>query len=187
MTRAKRRASCVFALRRQSETLSCVNALEDRAEQRLVFSHQNLSEPLCLSLPLKRPDWIMSNIEDYWSKNSAFYYKKWNPGRMTRQKSSQNSRQNDEQNTAKKQPKYSQKAAKNQHHSTSSYSQIQLRVSKFLEKRQNYVTNPKKKGCCTLNYVSVFISSKDNMPTWRIIFNKLLLGYGKVLTSFISK
>ncbi|KAI8327127.1 hypothetical protein BD560DRAFT_467629 [Blakeslea trispora] len=31
------------------------------------------------------------------------------------------------------------------HHSTSSYSQIQLRVSKFLEKIQNYVTNPKKK------------------------------------------
>ena len=40
---------------------------------------------------------------------------------------------------------------------------------------------------CTLNYVSVFISSKDDMPTWRIVFNKLLLGYGKVLTCFISK
>ncbi|KAI8369085.1 hypothetical protein BD560DRAFT_424164 [Blakeslea trispora] len=63
---------------------------------------------------------------------------------------------------------------------TSSYSQIQLRVSKFLEKRQNYMTNPNKKK-------DVFISSKDNKPTWRIIFNKLLLGYGKVLTCFISK
>ncbi|KAI8327352.1 hypothetical protein BD560DRAFT_418162 [Blakeslea trispora] len=40
---------------------------------------------------------------------------------------------------------------------------------------------------CTLKYVSVFISSKDNMPTWRIVFNKLLLRYGKVLTCFISK
>ncbi|KAI8369084.1 hypothetical protein BD560DRAFT_490081 [Blakeslea trispora] len=59
MTRAKRRASCVFALRRHSETLSCVNALEDRAEQRLVFSHESLSEPLCLSLSLKRPDCIV--------------------------------------------------------------------------------------------------------------------------------
>ncbi|KAI8327563.1 hypothetical protein BD560DRAFT_494485 [Blakeslea trispora] len=45
-TRAKRRASCV-------------NAFEDRAEQRLVFSHESLSEPLCLSLSLKRPDWIV--------------------------------------------------------------------------------------------------------------------------------
>ncbi|KAI8349047.1 hypothetical protein BD560DRAFT_493002 [Blakeslea trispora] len=56
---ARRKPSCVFALGRQSGTLSCVNALEDRAEQRLVFSHESLSEPLCLSLPLKRPDWIV--------------------------------------------------------------------------------------------------------------------------------
>ncbi|KAI8347864.1 hypothetical protein BD560DRAFT_493104 [Blakeslea trispora] len=56
---ARRTPSCVFALRRQSGTLSCVNALEDRAEQRLVFSHESLSEPLCLSLPLERPDWIV--------------------------------------------------------------------------------------------------------------------------------
>ncbi|KAI8328856.1 hypothetical protein BD560DRAFT_429378 [Blakeslea trispora] len=117
---------------------------------------------------------------------------------MNRQKSSQNGRQNDGQNTAKKQAKYGQKAGERaksvitkfqknlskmtikmlKH--TSGYSQIQLRVSKFLEKRQNYMTNPKKKK-------DVFISSKDNMPTWRIIFNKLLLGYGKVLTCFISK
>ncbi|KAI8348651.1 hypothetical protein BD560DRAFT_427639 [Blakeslea trispora] len=82
---------------------------------------------------------------------------------MNRQKSSQNGRQNDGQNTAKKQAKYGQKAGERaksvitksirKHHSTSSYSQIQLRVSKFLEKRQNYMTNPKKKKMICKNTI----------------------------------
>ncbi|KAI8350643.1 hypothetical protein BD560DRAFT_492833 [Blakeslea trispora] len=121
MTRAKRRASCVFALRRHSKTPSCVNALEDRAEQRLVFSHQNLSEPLCLSLPLKLPDWIvyhdiliqlasLSNIQSLICFN---WLHTRNPSRMTRQKSSQNSRQNDGQNTAKKQAKEQNQLSRN--------------------------------------------------------------------------
>ncbi|KAI8379051.1 hypothetical protein BD560DRAFT_487924 [Blakeslea trispora] len=147
MTCAKRRASCVFALGRQSEAPSCVNALEDRAEQRLVFSHDSLSEPLCLSLPLKRPDWILIQGRNVRGSIGIQVERLGrNPAKMVGKIVGQKA--------AKKQTKGRRKAGKKQaekqnqlsrngnnflhfkhlkYHSTSGYSQIQLRVSKILK------------------------------------------------------